>query len=60
MDCSKAQRLVQEFADGRLTDGIARELQHMPHVPPKKGARFHWNSPFLCSCRKSDTSSDGA
>jgi hypothetical protein len=27
MDCSKAQRLVQEFADGRLTGGIARELQ---------------------------------
>ena len=27
MNCSKAQRLVQDFADGRLTDGLARELQ---------------------------------
>lgn len=27
MDCSKTQRLVQEIADGRLADGITRELQ---------------------------------
>jgi len=27
MNCDKAQRLVQEFTDGRLTDGVARELQ---------------------------------
>jgi len=27
MDCRKAQRLVQDLADGRLTDGLARELQ---------------------------------
>ena len=27
MDCRKAQRLVQDLADGRLTDGRARELQ---------------------------------
>lgn len=27
MDCDKAQRLVQDLADGCLTDGVARELQ---------------------------------
>ena len=27
MDCDKAQRLVQDLTDGRLTDGVARELQ---------------------------------
>jgi hypothetical protein len=27
MNCDKAQRLVQEFTAGRLTDGVARELQ---------------------------------
>lgn len=30
MDCDKSQRLVQDLADGRLSDGVARELQrHM-------------------------------
>jgi hypothetical protein len=27
MNCGKAQRLVQDFAAGQLTDGVARELQ---------------------------------
>jgi hypothetical protein len=27
MNCSKAQRLVQDLAAGQLTDGVARELQ---------------------------------
>jgi len=27
MNCDKAQRLIQDLADGRLNDGVARELQ---------------------------------